>query len=132
MTETHLSPPANESERQSFLANGKLIVVGIALAKLAFHCCFNNRYDYFRNEFDYVACGNHLAWGNVDQPPLISFRIHICRRSLRARAADSCFYMPGSEIRDIGGSVAEREQVALRRSRFPETRCALLSPASGG
>jgi hypothetical protein len=59
-----------------------LIVVAIALAKSVFHCYFNNRYDYFRDEFDYMACGNHLAWGYVDQPPLIPFLIHICRAVL--------------------------------------------------
>jgi 4-amino-4-deoxy-L-arabinose transferase-like glycosyltransferase len=51
----------------------------IALAKFLFHIYFNNRYGYFRDEFNYIACGNHLAWGYVDQPPLIPFLIHICR-----------------------------------------------------
>jgi hypothetical protein len=32
---------------------------------------FNNRYGYFRDEFDYIICGRHLAWGYVDQPPLV-------------------------------------------------------------
>jgi len=59
-----------------------LIVVAIALAKFVFHCYFNNRYDYFRDEFDYMACGNHLAWGYVDQPPLMPFLIRVCRAIL--------------------------------------------------
>jgi len=59
-----------------------LIVVAVALAKFVFHCYFNNRYDYFRDEFDYMACGNHLAWGYVDQPPLIPFLIRVCRAIL--------------------------------------------------
>ena len=79
MTETSLPAPTGESKDQSFLASGMLIVVAIALAKLAFHCYFNNRYDYFRDEFDFMACGNHPAWGYVDQPPLIPFLIHIWR-----------------------------------------------------
>jgi hypothetical protein len=79
MTETSLPAPSSGSKDQSFLANGMLIVVGIALAKLAFHCYFNNQYDYFRDEFDYMACGNHPAWGYVDQPPLIPFLIHVWR-----------------------------------------------------
>ena len=69
-------------DRSSFFADGMLIVVAIALAKFAFHCYFNNQYGYFRDEFDYMACGNHLAWGYVDQPPLIPFLIHICRAVL--------------------------------------------------
>ena len=79
MTETSLPAPTSESKEQTFLANGMLIIVGIALAKFAFHCYFNNRYDYFRDEFDYMACGNHLAWGYVDQPPMIPFLIHVWR-----------------------------------------------------
>lgn len=67
---------------QAFLANGMLAVVAIALAKFLFHCYFNNQYGYFRDEFDYMACGNHLAWGYVDQPPLIPFLIHVCRAIL--------------------------------------------------
>jgi hypothetical protein len=58
------------------------LIWAIALAKFIFHVYFNNRYGYFRDEFDYIACGNHLAWGYVDQPPLIPFLIHICRAAL--------------------------------------------------
>ena len=76
------STTSTESKDKSFLANGMLIVVAIAFAKFLFHVYFNNRYDYFRDEFDYMSCGNHLAWGYVDQPPLIPFLIHICRAVL--------------------------------------------------
>ena len=44
-----------------------LIIWLVALAKLLFHIYFNNRYGYFRDEFDYISCGDHLAWGYVDQ-----------------------------------------------------------------
>jgi hypothetical protein len=58
------------------------IIWAIALAKLLFHIYFNNRYSYFRDEFNYMSCGDHLAWGYVDQPPLIPFLVHICRAVL--------------------------------------------------
>ncbi len=58
------------------------IIWAIALAKLLFHIYFNNRYGYFRDEFDYISCGDHLGWGYVDQPPLIPFIIHINRAIL--------------------------------------------------
>ncbi|HEY1243044.1 MAG TPA: glycosyltransferase family 39 protein [Bryobacteraceae bacterium] len=57
--------------KQHFLAGGMAVVLAIAAAKLALHWIFNNRYGYFRDEFDYLACGNHPAWGYVDQPPLV-------------------------------------------------------------
>src|ERR1700723_1060737 len=73
---------AGRSEQRSFFASCMGMVVAIALAKLFFHIYFNNRYGYFRDEFDYISCGDHLAWGSVDQPPLIPFLIHICRAVL--------------------------------------------------
>jgi hypothetical protein len=65
-----------------FLADGMLIVGLIALVLLVFHCYFNNRYGYFRDEFDYLSCGDHLAWGYVDQPPLLPFLVRISRTLL--------------------------------------------------
>jgi 4-amino-4-deoxy-L-arabinose transferase-like glycosyltransferase len=82
MTATSLPVPAPESKNTPYLANGMLVVTLIALAKFLFHCYFNNRYGYFRDEFDYMTCGDHLAWGYVDQPPLIPFLIHVCRAVL--------------------------------------------------
>jgi Dolichyl-phosphate-mannose-protein mannosyltransferase len=77
---TPISP--TDSAHQRLLASGLAIIWAIALAKLLFHIYFNNRYGYFRDEFDYIACGDHLAWGYVDQPPLIPFLIHLSRAVL--------------------------------------------------
>ena len=73
---------APDRDPKPFYASSLAIIWAIALAKLLFHIYFNNRYGYFRDEFDYIACGDHLAWGYVDQPPLIPFLIHLCRASL--------------------------------------------------
>jgi hypothetical protein len=69
-------------KRDTLLSSGMAIVWAIALAKLLFHVYFNNRYGYFRDEFDYLSCGDHLQWGYVDQPPLIPFLTHISRAVL--------------------------------------------------
>ena len=58
------------------------IVLALAFANFLLHLYFNNRYGYFRDEFDYMSCGDHLGWGYVDQPPLIPLLIHICRALL--------------------------------------------------
>src|SRR5438045_9652371 len=77
MTSTAIpvSPPS--VERRSLLRDGMSVFLVFALAKLVLHCVFNNRYGYFRDEFDYLACGKHLAWGYVDQPPLLPFLTRI-------------------------------------------------------
>ena len=52
-------------------------VLAICCCKFLLHLWFNNRYGYFRDEFDYISSGEHLAWGYVDQPPLIPFLARI-------------------------------------------------------
>src|SRR6478736_860437 len=79
MASTETLTPAPGRDQRSFFASGMLIILAISVVKLLFHCYFNNRYGYFRDEFDYMSCGDHLAWGYVDQPPLIPFLIHVSR-----------------------------------------------------
>ncbi len=55
------------------------IAAGIALVNLLVHVIFNDRYGYFRDEFDYLACGDHPAWGYVDQPPLVPMLAKLSR-----------------------------------------------------
>jgi 4-amino-4-deoxy-L-arabinose transferase-like glycosyltransferase len=93
--------------------NAMRLIWIIAFAKLLFHIYFNNRYGYFRDEFDYIACGNHLAWGYVDQPPLVPFLIHICQavlgdslRSIRfipALASSFLVVQSAAIARELGG-----------------------------
>ena len=65
-----------------FLSDGMPVVIAMAAALLIIHWIFNNRYDYFRDEFDYLACAKHLAWGYVDQPPLIPFLLRLTLASI--------------------------------------------------
>jgi hypothetical protein len=58
-------------KQHTFLSDGMPVILAMAAALLIIHCIFNNRYDYFRDEFDYLACARHPAFGYVDQPPLI-------------------------------------------------------------
>ena len=43
----------------------------IAIAVLL-HAATAWRYGYFRDELYFIACSKHLAWGYVDQPPLVA------------------------------------------------------------
>src|SRR6266705_4461754 len=112
---TTAAPPISSSRRdqQSFFATGIAVVWAIAVAKFLLHVYFNNRYGYFRDEFDYMSCGDHLAWGYVDQPPLIPFLIRICRavlgdslRSIRfipALASSLLIVQTTAIARELGG-----------------------------
>src|SRR5437764_6720015 len=73
--QTILAPSQHSS--RSPMVGAMALVWTIAIARFSFHLYFNNRYGYFRDEFDYIACGDHLGWGYVDQPPLIRCLIHI-------------------------------------------------------
>jgi hypothetical protein len=98
---------------RSFFTGGMMIVAGTAFAKLVLHCVFNNRYGYFRDEFDYLACGDHLAWGYVDQPPLLPFLVRVSRvvlgdslRSIRflpALATSAVVVLTALIARELGG-----------------------------
>ena len=63
------TPPV--PEKRPLLTNGMPVVLAMAGALLVIHIVFNIRYDFFRDEFNYLACAHHLGWGYVDQPPLI-------------------------------------------------------------
>ena len=66
-----MSTTISAPEKHPFLSDGMPIVLAMAAALLVMHCIFNNRYGYFRDEFDYLACARHPAFGYVDQPPLV-------------------------------------------------------------
>ena len=56
-----------------------------AISACLLHILFDGRYGYFRDELYYAACGQHLAWGYVDQAPLIA----VVARFSRALFGDS-------------------------------------------
>jgi len=48
------------------------VPVGVVTALLAIPLVLTaNRYGYFGDELYFLAAGRHLAWGYVDQPPLL-------------------------------------------------------------
>jgi hypothetical protein len=55
---------------RQFLLGDMALLLYLALAKLLVHLLFSSGYGYFRDEFYYLVCGEHLDWGYVDQPPL--------------------------------------------------------------
>lgn len=54
----------------------------LGLMALVLHFWANTGYDYFIDELNFIVCGQHLAWGYIDHPPLVP---------LIARAAREAF-----------------------------------------
>ncbi len=54
----------------------------IALSYFALHLATATRYGYFRDALYYIACSYHLAFGYVDQPPLIAALAWVARHTL--------------------------------------------------
>jgi hypothetical protein len=70
-TETLASVPQRKSIDVPGISAGALLVALVA-AKLLIQFAGIGRYGFFRDELYYMACGQHLAWGYIDQPPLIA------------------------------------------------------------
>jgi hypothetical protein len=118
-----------EVQRRSLFRNGMALIWAIALAKVLFHIYFNNRYGYFRDEFDYMSCGDHLQWGYVDQPPLIPFLIHICRAIL-GDSLRSIRFIPAvaSSLLVVQSAFLARELGGRRYAVLLTAICAVIAP----
>ncbi len=95
----------------------------IAALSALLHLVCLTEYGVFRDELYYVACGEHLAWGYVDHPPLVAF----VARAARAVGGESLVALRvlsvalGTATILIAVSLARR----LGGGRFAETLAAL-------
>ena len=67
-----VSPTLAAAPSTSASRSTSALVAYVASALLLLHLLTASRYGYFGDEMYYMACGEHLAWGYVDQPPLIA------------------------------------------------------------
>ena len=118
-----------EQEPQSPYVSGPALVLYIAVAFLLLQLLTANRYGYFGDEMYHMACGEHLDWGYVDQPPLIAvfawltrhlfgtslFAIHL----FPALAGFALVWLTGLLARELGGG------------RFAQGLAALCTACSG-
>jgi Dolichyl-phosphate-mannose-protein mannosyltransferase len=89
------------------------ILIGLAAVKLLLQFAGINHYGFFRDELYYMACGEHLAWGYVDQPPLIALVAWLARhvfgdslvsiRLLPMLAGAAVVFLTGVLTRELGG-----------------------------
>ena len=102
----------------------------LSAAKLLLHFLTNGGYGYFRDELYYLACGEHLDWGYVDQAPLIA----VVARLQRAALGDSLFalrFLPavaGAALVFITGLLT-RELGGRRFAVLLACVCVIVAPA---
>jgi hypothetical protein len=106
------------------------LLLGIAAIRLAIQFSGINHYGFFRDELYYMACGEHLAWGYVDQPPLIALIAWLVRhtlgdslvaiRLLPALAGAVTVFLTGILASELGGG---------RFAQFLAAAAVLFAPA---
>lgn len=106
------------------------ILAGLAAMKLLVQLAGVAHYGFFRDELYYMACGEHLAWGYIDQPPLIAlvawFERHVFGNSLLSvrllpvLAGAAVVFLTGVLARDLG---------AKRYGQFLAASAILWAPA---
>ncbi len=109
--------------RPQTMAGGPAIVAALALLKFALHMATASRYGFFIDELYFLACGEHLAWGYVDFPPLTPFQAWLTRalfgdspysiRLFPALAGAGLVVLAGALARRLGGGRLAQGLAAL-------------------
>ncbi len=103
--------------------SGEALILSLAGVKLLFHLLTAGRYGIFRDELYYLACGEHLDWGYVDQPPLVGLVAWMARnlfgdwlvglRIFPALAGAATVWLTGKLARELGGGAFAQALAAL-------------------
>jgi Dolichyl-phosphate-mannose-protein mannosyltransferase len=102
-----------EARKSSPFTSGEAIVLCVASLRIVLYFFAAPHYGYFRDELYYLACGEHPAWGYVDQPPLIAWIAWLLQhtigtslwalRLLPALAGTATIALAGLLAREFGG-----------------------------
>jgi Dolichyl-phosphate-mannose-protein mannosyltransferase len=108
---------------RGFVRASVLLLSSLSLLRLLIQFAGINHYGWFRDELYYMACGEHLSWGYVDQPPLIAliswFARHVFGNSmfdvrfLPALAGAAVVFLAGWIAREFGGGLFAQFLAAL-------------------
>src|ERR1051325_9473608 len=118
--------------------NSNILLGAMAAATAAMHLACINQYGIFRDELYFLACGEHLDWGYVDQPPFVALIAWVARhlgtsllavRILPVLAAAALVSPPGAVARRLGGGLFARF-LSSHRSRVPRILPSLAPPLS--
>ena len=106
------------------------MVFCLSACKLLVHLYAGRHYGYFIDELYYLACSRHLAWGYVDQPPLIAWITWLVR-SVLGESLPAIRFLPAVAG---AGEVALAALIAreLGGKRFAQGLAALATLAAPG
>ena len=90
MYEADPPPPKRTPLRTAFILAALFATLTFLIHLLTTLWGVDLGYGFFRDELYYLVCGRHLAWGYVDQPPLVA---------LQARLAETLFGLSPTGIR---------------------------------
>ncbi len=76
------APVPGKGPKKGLAISATALVLCITGVKLLVHLYAGRHYGYFVDELYYLACSRHLAWGYVDQPPLIAVITWLARSLL--------------------------------------------------
>jgi 4-amino-4-deoxy-L-arabinose transferase-like glycosyltransferase len=106
-----------------------LPVTAIAAAVVSLELAVSARYGFHRDELYFLACARHLAWGYVDQPPLVPalawLSVHVlgtspqALRLLPAFAGGTTVVLAGLMARELGGGWRAQVLAALAAATSP-------------
>jgi Dolichyl-phosphate-mannose-protein mannosyltransferase len=77
MTHTTIVQPADLTLRDALRVAAIFAAVKLALQFALTLWTLHLGYGYFRDEFYYIACGRHLAWGYVDHGPIVAVQARL-------------------------------------------------------
>ena len=102
---------------------------GLSFVVFAAHMLVSGRYGYFVDELYYIACSKHLAWGYVDQPPLIAVITWLERVTLGESLA-ALHFLPAvaAGLRVLITGLIAREMGARRFGVVLACVCVMTAP----
>ena len=111
--------------RQINFLSATAILMYLALFKFLLHFIVNanGAYGFFRDEFYYISCSDHLAFGYVDQPPFSIFMLAVSRfflgdsllaiRFLPALLGALTVFIAGKITKELGGGMFAQTTAAV-------------------
>src|SRR6516164_9364985 len=121
---------SNPLERNSDARPGEWVLLsGLSFVVFAAHMLVSGRYGYFVDELYYLACSHHLAWGYVDQPPLIAMITWLERATL-GDSLSALRFLPAvaAGLRVLLTGLIARELGARRFGMALACVCVMVAP----